>query len=139
MIVIVGCIIVIASVLGGFTIAGGHIHALIHPSELLTIGGAALGAMIIMSPAKVLKDLLRGILQCLKGNPYNKKAYDQLFEGLYELFRLAKRDGLLVLESHLTDPHKSPVFTKYPTLHHNHHAMELICGTLLPVIDGSVR
>jgi chemotaxis protein MotA len=139
MIVIVGCIIVLASVLGGFTIAGGHVQALIHPSELLTIGGAALGAMIIMSPAKVLKDLLRGILQCLKGNPYNKKAYDQLFEGLYELFRLAKRDGLLVLESHLNDPHKSPVFQKYPTLHGNHHALDLICGTLLPVIDGSVR
>jgi chemotaxis protein MotA len=139
MIVIVGCIVVIASVLGGFTIAGGHIHALIHPSELLTIGGAALGAMIIMSPGKVLKDLVRGLLQCLKGNPYNKKAYDQLFEGLYELFRLAKRDGLLVLESHLNEPHKSPVFQKYPTLIHNHHALDLICGTLLPVIDGSVR
>ena len=50
MLVIVGCLIVIGSVLGGFTIAGGHIHALIHPSELLTIGGAALGALIIMSP-----------------------------------------------------------------------------------------
>ena len=65
MLVIVGCLIVIGSVLGGFTIAGGHIHALIHPSELLTIGGAALGALIIMSPMKVLKDLIHGILMTL--------------------------------------------------------------------------
>lgn len=139
MIVIVGFIVVIGCVLGGFTIAGGHIGALIHPSELLTIGGAALGALIVMSPAKVLKDLVKGILHCFKGCPFNKKAYDELFAGLYELFRLAKRDGLLVLESHLNDPHKSPVFQKYPTLHGNHHALDLICGTLLPVIDGSVR
>jgi chemotaxis protein MotA len=87
----------------------------------------------------VLKDLARGILQSLKGSPYTKAAFDQLFAGLYELFRLAKRDGLLVLESHLNEPHKSPVFQKYPTLIGNHHALDLICGSLLPIIDGSVR
>ena len=58
----------------------------------------------------MLKDLVKGILQCFKGSPYNKKAYDELFSGLYELFRLAKRDGLLVLETHLNDPHQSPIF-----------------------------
>src|SRR5687767_10253095 len=92
MVVIVGCIIVLASVLGGFTIAGGSIAALIHPSEFLTIGGSAFGAMVVMAPVKVLKDLAKGLLQCLKGSPYNKQAYDQLFSALYELFRLARRD-----------------------------------------------
>jgi chemotaxis protein MotA len=138
MLVIVGWIVVIASVLGGFTIAGGHIHALIHPSELLTIGGAALGAMIVMAPGKVLKDLMNGILQCLKGSPYTKKAYEELFQALYELFRLARRDGVLVLESHLTTPHDSSVFSKYPTIVKNHHVTSFISGALLPVIDGSV-
>jgi chemotaxis protein MotA len=138
MLVIVGWIVVVASVLGGFTIAGGHIHALIHPSELLTIGGSALGALIVMSPGKVLKDLVSGVLQSLKGSPYTKKSYEELFQALYELFRLARRDGVLVLESHLTAPHESPIFGKYPSVVKNHHVTSFICGALLPVIDGSV-
>ncbi len=67
MLVIVGCLVVIGCVLGGFTIAGGSVGALIHPSEILTIGGASLGAMIVMAPKKVLIDLVKGILQTPQG------------------------------------------------------------------------
>ena len=74
MIVIVGCLVVIGCVLGGFMMAGGHVGALIHPSELVTIGGAALGALILMSPKKVLVDLMKGLVQSLKGSPYTKAA-----------------------------------------------------------------
>ena len=69
MLVIVGFIVVLGAVLGGFMMAGGQILSLIHPSEFVTIGGAALGALIVMSPKKVLVDLLRGVLQCMKGTP----------------------------------------------------------------------
>src|SRR3954469_20521159 len=78
MVVIVGCIVVLACVLGGFTLSGGHVGALIHPAEILTIGGAAFGAMIVMAPVKVLKDLMMAILQSLKGSPFSKKAYSDL-------------------------------------------------------------
>ena len=64
-----------AAILIGYTMAGGHIHALIHLSEFITIGGAAIGAMIISSPPKVLMDMMRSLLQFLKGTPYNKQAY----------------------------------------------------------------
>jgi len=138
MVVIVGCILVTACVLGGFTLSGGHIGALIHPAELLTIGGAALGAMVVMAPVKVLKDLLNGILQALKGSPFNKLAYTQLFQAMYEFFRLARREGLLALEPHLSDPHHSTILQKYPLIHHNHHIVEFICGSISPVMDGSV-
>ena len=138
MIVIVGCIIVIACVLGGFTISGGHIGALIHPAEILTIGGATVGAMIVMSPGKVLKDLAKGILQALKGSPFSKKAYSELFQAMYELFRLARREGLLALEPHLSDPHHSTILQKYPIVHRNHHVVQFICGAISPVMDGSV-
>ena len=66
MFVILGIIIVIGSVLTGFSMAGGHMHSLVHPSEIVTIGGAALGAMICSSPPKVMKDLMHGILATLK-------------------------------------------------------------------------
>ena len=136
---IIGFIIVIVSVLGGFTIAGGNIPSLIHPSELITIGGASLGSLIVMSPMKVLKDLMKGVLQCLKGTPFPKSAFDELFQSLYELFRLARRDGILMLEQHLNNPHESSIFRKYPSIMKNHHITEFICSSLMPIMDGSVK
>ncbi|GIX03020.1 MAG: flagellar motor protein MotA [Planctomycetaceae bacterium] len=137
MIVFVASLIVIGSVLGGFTMAGGHVGALIHPSEIVTIGGAALGALVMMSPKKVLVDLAKGVLTVVKGSPYNRKAYIDLFKMSYELLRLARRDGLLALEPHLNDPHSSKIFEKYPRLAKNHHVLEFLCDGFAPVIEGS--
>jgi chemotaxis protein MotA len=139
MLVVIGFIIVMGAVLGGFTIAGGHVGALIHPSELLTIGGAALGALLVMCPMKVLKDLVRCVIQAFKGTPYNKLAYEDMFKMMYEFCRLARREGMLALEPHLTDPHQSNIFNKYPRLAHNHHVIDFIRGALGPIVDGSVN
>ncbi len=137
MVVIVGCIVVVAAVLAGFSLSGGEIGALFHPTEILTIGGAALGALIIMSPVKVLKDLMRGLLATLKGSPYNRQAYCELFKAMYDFFRIARRDGLQALESHMSEPHESSIFKKYKLIGDNHHVSEFICGALSPVIEGS--
>lgn len=139
MLVIVGFIVVIAAVLGGFSMAGGHVAALIHPSEIVTIGGAALGAMIVMSSKKMLIDLMKGIIQSMKGSPFNKKTYEELFKLMYELFRTARRNGLLALEPHLANPHDSAIFHKYPLIAKNHHITEFICGSLTPVLEGSIK
>jgi chemotaxis protein MotA len=136
MIVILGCVFVLAAVLTGFSMAGGHVGALIHPSEFITIGGAALGAIVIMSPKKVLVDLARGVVQAIKGTPYNKPMYVDLFKLLYVLARLGRREGLLALESHVTSPHESAVFQKYTRLTGNHHATEFLCNALSLLIDG---
>jgi chemotaxis protein MotA len=137
MVVIIGCVVVVGAVLAGFTLSGGAVAALIHPTEILTIGGAALGALIIMSPTKVLKDLVKGVLRTLKGSPYGRNAYSELFKTLYDFLRIARRDGLLALEPHVSDPHTSPVFAKYKSIANNHHVTEFICGALSPVIEGS--
>jgi chemotaxis protein MotA len=139
MIVIVGFIVVIGSVLGGFVWAGGHLGALVHPSEVLTIGGAALGALIVMSPKKVLIDVMHGAIQCVKGSPYGKRAYEDLFKVLYELFRLARQEGIVGLESHVTDPDESHIFAKYPGVLKNHHAREFICGALTTLVEGTTK
>jgi chemotaxis protein MotA len=139
MIVIVGCIVVVGCVLGGFTMAGGHVGALIHPSEVVTIGGAALGSLIVMSPKKVLIGIAKAMLGTLKGSPFNKKAYIELFSAMYELFRISRINGMLALEPHLNNPHDSTVFHKYPGLAKNHHVMDFICGLLTPVMDGSIN
>src|SRR3990172_580920 len=130
MLVIVGCIVVIGAVLGGFVLSGGHVGALIHPSELLTIGGAALGGLIVSAPKKVLIDLMKGVMSTFKGTPYNRLAYDELFKCLYDLLRMARRDGMRVLESHVADPEASTVFNKYPRISKNHHVTDFICGAM---------
>jgi chemotaxis protein MotA len=139
MIVIVGCIVVVGAVLGGFSMAGGHVGALIHPSEFVTIGGAALGGLIVSSPKKVLIDLVKGVIASIKGSPFNKAAYEEAFKCMYDLLRTARRDGMLALEPHISKPEESSIFGKYPKVAHNHHLLHFICGGLGPLIDATVK
>ncbi|NUQ62679.1 MAG: flagellar motor stator protein MotA [Pirellulales bacterium] len=138
MVVVIGCVVVLGAVLGGFTMAGGKVGALIHPSEFVTIGGAALGALILMSPKKVLVDLVKGMVQSLKGSPYDKRGYEELLQFSYELLKTARRDGTIAVESHISNPHQSSIFGKYPRIEKNHHVMDFLCRALSPVIDGTV-
>jgi chemotaxis protein MotA len=139
MLVIVGVIVVIGAVLGGFTMAGGHFGSLIHPSEFVTIGGAALGGLIVGTPKKVLIDLMKGLLACAKGAPYNKDVHEDAFKCLYDLLRLARRDGMLALEPHISNPHESSIFNKYPKIAHDHHLLNFICGGMGPLVDATVK
>jgi chemotaxis protein MotA len=139
MIVILGALIVIGSVCGGFMMAGGHPVALLHLSEFVIIVGAAVGALVLMSPKKVLIDLFKGVLGTLKGSPYTKKTYDELFKALYELFMMGRRSGMVALEEHVMSPETSTIFTKYPTFQHNHHAVNFLCNGLRPIIDGKIK
>jgi chemotaxis protein MotA len=139
MIVIIGSIIVLGSVLGGFIMAGGHVGALLHLSEWIIIGGAALGALIIMSPAKVIKGLVTGLIASLKGAPYNRDSYEDLFKVLYELFMLGRRNGMIALEEHVMNPQTSSIFSRYPSFAGNRAAVEFLCNGLRPVIDGKIK
>jgi len=139
MIVIIGAIIVTASVLGGFAMAGGNILALIQPSEFVVICGAAFGALIIMSPKKVLMDMVSQALATLKGSPYGRHTYEELFKALYELFMLGRRNGMIALEEHVNNPENSSILKKYPGVQKNKHAVEFLCGGLRPIIDGKIK
>jgi chemotaxis protein MotA len=139
MIVILGALIVLGSVIGGFILAGGNTMALLHLSELIIIGGAALGALVLMSPKRVLIDLFKQIWGALKGSPYSRKAYDELFKALYELFMLGRRGGMVALEEHILAPETSAIFSKYPGFQKNKHAMEFLCNGLRPIIDGKIK
>lgn len=129
-----GCVLL--AVLIGFSMAGGHVGALIHASEFVTIGGATLGALIIMSPKKVLVDVLRGAILTIKGSPYDKQAYIELFKLIYGLARLTRREGVLALEAHVSNPAESQLFQRHPKIVRNHHASEFLCGALSLLLDG---
>ncbi len=139
MTIILGALIVIGSVLGGFMMAGGNTLALLHLSELVIIGGAAAGSLVLMSPKKVLIDLFKQIFGALKGSPYTRKAYDDLFKALYELFMLGRRGGMVALEEHIMTPETSAIFSKYPSFQKNKHAMDFLCNGLRPIIDGKIK
>jgi len=139
MIIIIGTCVVLFSILGGFVIGGGHPAALLHLNELLIIGGGAVGAMIIMSPKKVLVDMAKGLIVCLKGAPHSRKAYEDLLKVLYEMFLLGRRNGMIALEEHVLEPKNSSIFKKYPHFSGNHHAVEFLCGSLRPIIDGKIK
>ena len=109
MIILIGAFIVAASVFGGFMMGGGHPVTLVQTAEFVVICGAALGAMVIMSPRKVLMDLVKQILHALKGAPYSRASYEQLFKALYELFLLGRRNGMIALEEHVMNPQNSAI------------------------------
>jgi chemotaxis protein MotA len=84
-------------------------------------------------------DMVKGLMVSLKGAPHNRAAYEDLLKVLYELFLLGRRNGMIALEEHVLEPANSTIFKKYPLFSGNHHAMEFLCGSLRPIIDGKIK
>jgi chemotaxis protein MotA len=139
MVIIFGAIFIVVCVLWGFTMVGGNIWNLLHKNEFLVIGGASIGSMIIMAPWNVLKDLGKKLFAVLKGIPYRQKSYEDLFQALYELFMIGRKNGMIALEDHVNDPASSSVFSKYPSLEKDKEAMDFLCDALRPIIDGRIK
>jgi chemotaxis protein MotA len=78
-------------------------------------------------------------VSCLKGSPHSREDYDELLKLLYELFLMGRRNGMIALEEHVMEPQNSQIFQKYPMFSKNHHAVEFLCGSLRPIIDGKIK
>jgi len=135
---IIGILIVFAAVLGGFAMAKGPFLVLLAPAEWVIIVGTAFGTMLVSTPGPVLKDMLRRIPPIFKGGGVTKEYYLEVLKLLFELFQLARRDGLIAIESHIESPDESSLFQRYPTVLANHHAVEFLCDALRTVMVGSV-
>ncbi len=139
MLQLIGLIVVFGSVVAGYTWHHGQMIVLWQPAEFLIIGGAGIGSFVIANPPSVIKGTLKALLALLKSNPFNKKSYGELLQVLYEIFQTARKDGLIALESHIEEPEKSAIFTKYPTFLHHHHALSFLCDTLKVLLTGAVE
>ena len=139
MLLIIGYIIVMGATLGGFMMAGGLPVVLLHVSEFVSIGGIAIGVVVVSTPAATLSLLMKQIMAALKGTSSKKSDYTDLLKMLYEIFVLARRNGLIALEDHLMEPAKSALFSKYPSFLGDHHRSEFLCSGLKPLIDGRIR
>jgi chemotaxis protein MotA len=138
MFVIIGAVVVIVGVVGGYVIEGGSLRVLFQPVELMIIFGAAIGSLMVMSPLAQLKNIIGAVLGVLKGDPYTKERYVDLLKTMFELFTVAKRDGLIALEPHVMDPEKSAVFSKNEFLLHQHYALSYLCDTMKLLLGGGV-
>ena len=139
MFIVVGLIVVIGSILGGYVMHHGKIAVLIQVNEFIIIGGAGLGAMLIANPMPVVKGIFTGLIGLLKPNPFTKGAYEELLRVLYDVFQKARKDGLVGLESHIEAPENSEIFKKYPGFMHHHHAVSMLCDTLKVLLTGTVE
>jgi chemotaxis protein MotA len=138
MYVIIGILIVFVSVLGGFVMEGGPIPVLMQVAEFLIIGGAAVGSILVSTPQRVLKQLLKMITATVKGEKASKQAYLELLTMLYKFFQVARKDGLIGLESHVEHPEKSNIFSKYPSFMQNHRAVDFLCDTVKIIVTGGI-
>ncbi|MCC6924077.1 MAG: flagellar motor stator protein MotA [Nitrosomonas sp.] len=139
MLVIVGYLIIILSVFGGFALAGGHLAALWQPVEVLMIGGGAIGAFVVGNSSKALKATLKGLPGVFKGTKYTKTVYMELMTLLYEILGKIRKEGLMSIESDVDDPQSSPIFTKYPTILADHHVTEFITDYLRLMVGGNLN
>lgn len=138
MFVFIGAAVVLGGVITGFVLEGGQLLALAQPLELLIIGGAALGAMLISTPLNVIKGII-GQLKGVLGGGYKKKDYLQLLVMMFEIFNVARKDGLIGLENHVEHPKDSEIFKRYPTFLKNHHAVAFFVDTMRVIISGAVQ
>jgi chemotaxis protein MotA len=135
---IIGILLVFAAVVGGYLMEKGNIHVLMQPAELLIIGGAAIGTLLVANPMHTLKNVAARITGVLKGSKFNKQRYLDSLKMMFDLFNKARKEGLVALEADIEEPTKSPIISKYKDFVADHHARDFVCDTMRMAITGGV-
>ena len=137
--VIVGILIVLGAVAGGFVLSKGNLVALFQPYELLIIGGAAFGAFVISNPITLIKATFKNLPAAIKGSKFKKAFYLDALALLYDLLTKARKEGMMSLEGDVEEPEKSAIFGKYPNVQGDHHAIEFLTDYLRLMVGGSIK
>jgi chemotaxis protein MotA len=137
MFVIIGFVIVIGSVLGGYVMHHGKLALLNQPNEFIIIGGAALGALLISTPLPVVKGMVSQMVGVMKPG-LQKSDYADLLAMLYQLFRLAQQTGIMALEGHFEKPAESAILSKYPKFLARHGSLDFLSDSIKVIIVGGM-
>jgi chemotaxis protein MotA len=138
MFALIGIVVVLGSVIGGYLMEEGNLHVLFQPAEVVIIFGAALGSFLIASPAKVVGIVSRNVTSIIVARSQSKAKYLELLALMYQLFSKIRKEGLVSIESDIENPERSPIFQKYRSVLANHHALNFICDNLKVIITANV-
>jgi chemotaxis protein MotA len=138
MFVIIGYVVICATIFGGYAMAGGHLGGLWQPLEVLMIFGGALGSFVVGNDNKALKATAKAMPTIFKGSKFNKALYMDLLALLFEILSKIRKDGMMSIENDVENPEASPLFSKYPKLLHDHHLIEFITDYLRLMVSGNM-
>jgi len=136
---IIGIVVVFGCILAGYIMEHGNVKVLMQPAELIIIGGAALGTVLISNPVHTLKQMISGLLGVFGSSKYTTARYVDSLKMMYELLQKARKEGLVALESDIEEPDKSPLLSKYKDFTKNHHAVAFVCDTMRMAVSGGVE
>lgn len=137
MIKIVGILVVLGSVLGGYILSGGHIMAIVQSFEVLIIGGAAFGAFLQSNPATTLGRVVKNSLRMF-GTRFNKALYLDVLKMLYDILNKSRREGMMAIEADIEDPAASAIFSKYPAILKDEQMTAFVCDYLRILSSGNM-
>ncbi len=137
MFAIIGILVVFGAIVGGYLMERGNLLVLMQPAELVIIGGAAAGTLLIANPLPTIIAIVKGLLAVLRPSPYTRQYYLDNLKMLYDLFTRARKGGLAMLEADIEKPAESPIFSLFPKFLANHHAVDFVCDTLRTFVVGS--
>ncbi|HEY1809106.1 MAG TPA: flagellar motor stator protein MotA [Acidobacteriaceae bacterium] len=138
MFAIIGILVVFGAVAAGYLMEHGHLAVLLQPAELLIIGGAGAGTLLIANPLRILKKIAGGAAAIFGSSKFGKARYLETLRMMYELLQKARRGGMLTIESDVEKPEESEVLKKYPGFLKDHHVRDFVCDTMRMVITGGV-
>jgi chemotaxis protein MotA len=138
MFAIIGIIVVFGAVVGGYLMEHGNLMVLVQPAELVIIGGAAVGTVLVGNPPYILGKMVKGAMGVFGGGKFTTPFYLETLKMMYELFSRARKDGLAAVEADVEEPEKSKVLSAYPNIIKDHHIRDFICDTVRTAASGGV-
>src|SRR5580698_5507894 len=136
---IIGIVVVFGCIVAGYLMGHGNLKVLMQPAELIIIGGAALGTVLISNPIHTLKQMISGLIGVFGSSKYSTERYVDSLKMMYEMLQKARKDGLMALEPDIEGPDKSALFSKYEDFASDHHAVAFLCDTMRMAISGGVE
>ena len=136
---IIGIVVVFGCIAAGYLMEHGNLKVLAQPAELIIIGGAALGTVLISNPVHTLKQMISGLIGAFGSSKYGTKRYIDSLKMMCELLQKARKEGLVALETDIEDPDKSPLFANYKDFVRDHHAVAFVCDTMRMAVTGGVK
>ncbi|SFB10455.1 chemotaxis protein MotA [Rhizobium sp. NFR07] len=137
--IVIGFVITVGCILGGFMAMGGHLDVLFQPYELLIIGGAGLGGFIMANPMKVVKDSGKAIGEAFKNSVPKERHYLDVLGCLYSLMRDLRTKSRNEIEAHIDNPEESTIFQAAPSVLKNKELTAFICDYVRLIIIGNAR